>query len=402
MFFNQVSEINQKAYQNFEFLLGTHPIGELLKHHYELFLVGGIVRDFLREGKVGNDIDIEYHHESKAPEEIEKIFHENKIEFEKLSFNIYRINYKQFEIEFAPPRKEVFHGNPPYGHSDFEAKVFSKLSIDDAILRRDFTINSMMLRMSLKDINQNQLTFLDPLNGLEDLQIRELNNCSELFFNDPVRFLRTIRFQHKLQFKISKKLKQDFSKFDLSQCTSYHLFKEWEKSKNDQFLNEVFTTAKLFSIALPIEWDALKGFFNRKAENRFKDLFEAYCSIADDDVLVKYFQAILAIKQSDLSALNVLRVGLKELKDELEIPSEFSKLDQDQKLMEQLVLRKKLLSHLSFYKSLDLGGRAKEVVSQINSMKDAIQALNISREDYQRIPNEKRWLLPIFLVLSAR
>lgn len=402
MFINQVSDINKKAYQEFEFLLGTKPIVDLLKSNYELYLVGGIVRDFLINGKVGNDIDIEYHHDSKSPEEIEKIFHQNNIEFEKLSFNIYRLTFDQFEIELAPPRKEVFHGNPPYGHSDFEAEVFSKLSIEEAILRRDFTINAMMLKMTLKDVNQNQLIFLDPLNGLEDLKNKELKNCSDLFFYDPVRFLRTIRFQSKLQFKISHELKQSFNKFDLSQCTSFHLFKEWEKSKNDQYLNEIFDTFKQYSIEFPVEWNALKGFINRKGENRYQDLFQAYCAISGDDVLTKSFQSILAIKQSDMSGLEVLNRALNEFVDELELPSELSELDENQKLMEQLVLRKRLLGHLSFFESLNLEGRAKEIVSQLISMNKLIQTLNIPREEYLKIPNEKRWVLPLFLSLSAR
>lgn len=402
MFIKQISDINQKAYEEFEFLLGVNPIGDLLKDHYQLYLVGGIVRDFLIDGKVGSDIDIEYHHDSKSPDEIEKIFHQNRIEFEKLSFNIYRLTYEQFEIEFAPPRNERFHGNPPYGHSDFEAEIFSKMSLEDAVQRRDFTINAMMLRMTLNDVNQNQLIFIDPLNGFKDLIKNELKNCSELFYHDPVRFLRTIRFQNKLQFKISHELKQNFNKFDLSQCTSFHLFKEWEKSQNDQYLNEIFDYFKQHSIAIPREWHALKGYFNRKGERRYKELFQGYCEISDDEFLIKSFQSILAIKQSDLSALEVLYLASIEFIIEIRLPSKMSELDQDPKLMEQLVLRKRLLSHLSFYENLELEGRAKEIISCIILMNKAIQALNIAREEYLKIPNEKRWVLPLFLALSAR
>lgn len=64
--------------------------------------------------------------------------------------------------------------------------------IHEDLRRRDFTINALAL--SLNPASKGLL--LDPTNGLADLERREIRSVSSyIFYDDPVRILRLIRFQ---------------------------------------------------------------------------------------------------------------------------------------------------------------------------------------------------------------
>jgi len=73
-------------------------------------------------------------------------------------------------------------------------------TIHDDLLRRDFTINAIALSLN----RGSRGLLIDPANGQADLINRELRATNPyIFFDDPSRIFRLIRFQHMLGFQIS-------------------------------------------------------------------------------------------------------------------------------------------------------------------------------------------------------
>ena len=67
-------------------------------------------------------------------------------------------------------------------------------SLEDDLVRRDFTINAMALTLP-------ELTFVDPFGGLEDLSrqiLRTPRTAQESFDDDPLRMMRAARFAAQL------------------------------------------------------------------------------------------------------------------------------------------------------------------------------------------------------------
>jgi tRNA nucleotidyltransferase (CCA-adding enzyme) len=76
----------------------------------------------------------------------------------------------------------------------------SSAGIHDDLMRRDFTINAMALSLS----RGSRGLLVDPGNGQADLVNRELRTTNPyVFFDDPSRIFRLIRFQHVLGFEVA-------------------------------------------------------------------------------------------------------------------------------------------------------------------------------------------------------
>lgn len=72
--------------------------------------------------------------------------------------------------------------------------------IHEDLTRRDFTINAMALSLN----RGSRGLLIDPTNGQADLANRELRGANPyVFFDDPSRIFRLIRFQHTLGFEIA-------------------------------------------------------------------------------------------------------------------------------------------------------------------------------------------------------
>ena len=158
-------------------------------------VVGGIVRDYLLFNRMGKDWDVELSHESFAWDlnswkELGKALGKlGRVTY--LPYDIIRLDIDSYQVEFSPPRIETFTDDQH--HKNFTVVFDYKLPFETAILRRDFTINSMGVRF----VNKKQLEFLDPSNGLLHLREKTLHPTGKDFERDPVRFLRAIRFMVK-------------------------------------------------------------------------------------------------------------------------------------------------------------------------------------------------------------
>jgi len=155
------------------------------------FFVGGYVRDELLKIET-KDIDIEVHgiDVDCLVDILESLGNVQKI---GASFGVF--NLKGYDIDIAMPRKEISNGR---GHRDFEIYVDPFIGYEQAAIRRDFTINSMM-----KDVLTGEI--IDPFCGIEDLKNKKLKHINDISFcEDPLRVFRAAQFASR--FKLIKKL----------------------------------------------------------------------------------------------------------------------------------------------------------------------------------------------------
>src|SRR5580658_9237213 len=76
-------------------------------------------------------------------------------------------------------------------------------TIHEDLLRRDFTINAMALSLN----RGSRGLLIDPGNGQADLLNKELRATNPyIFFDDPSRIFRLIRFEHTLGFQLAPRL----------------------------------------------------------------------------------------------------------------------------------------------------------------------------------------------------
>ena len=156
------------------------------------FYVGGYVRDLLLNIP-NKDIDIEVH--GIAEKDLVAILNEiGEVDYYGRSFGIYALRHE--DIEVALPRSEKVLGT---GHRDFEISVDPDMGYMNAALRRDFTINALMM-----DVLSHEI--LDYFNGIYDLNkgiIRHVNDAS--FVEDPLRVYRAAQFASRFGFKIDER-----------------------------------------------------------------------------------------------------------------------------------------------------------------------------------------------------
>lgn len=162
-------------------------LDKFTKAGYQIFIVGGAVRDLLM-GKEVKDWDFTT---DASPEEILKIlpegFYDNK-------FGTVGLAVVDGVFEITTMRKEGVY-------KDFRhpVKVSWTNKIEEDLARRDFTINAMAL-----DLKGN---IIDSYAGQEDLQkklIKAVGDPDKRFEEDALRLIRAVRLATQLNFEIEK------------------------------------------------------------------------------------------------------------------------------------------------------------------------------------------------------
>jgi len=160
-------------------------IKKLKENGFQAYIVGGCVRDILRNKKP-NDWDITT---NAKPPEIQKIFPKSYLEndFGTVTVLTKSKDITLKEIEITPYRIESKYSD--LRHPD---EITWAETLEEDLKRRDFTINAMA--MEIDGINYH---LIDLFNGLEDLNkkiIRAVGNPEERFQEDALRLIRAIRF----------------------------------------------------------------------------------------------------------------------------------------------------------------------------------------------------------------
>lgn len=184
---------------------------------YGVYLVGGSVRDLLR-GEENLDIDIVVEGDGIAfAKEMGKKLNAKVTAHRK--FGTAQIVIKEGSSLFAKDGKEgdgrdsprvsgprtfkidVATARTEYYASPAAMPTVETASIKRDLYRRDFTINTLAVRLNRKGFGQ-LLDFFGAQRDLKDKVIRVLHNLS--FVEDPTRAFRAIRFSERFGFKITR------------------------------------------------------------------------------------------------------------------------------------------------------------------------------------------------------
>lgn len=198
------SALNQVQSRAVSELLRVSPVADELARRFQeagfsLALVGGSVRDALL-GRLGNDLDFTT---DARPEDVLKIMRpwadavwevgiafgtvggqkDARVEGVSQSFQIEVTTYRSEAYDRTSRKPEVSYGD----------------SIEQDLVRRDFTVNAMAVALPEKE-------FIDPHGGLDDLAARVLRTPSTpeaSFSDDPLRMMRAARFAAQLDFEVA-------------------------------------------------------------------------------------------------------------------------------------------------------------------------------------------------------
>ena len=154
------------------------------------YIVGGFVRDYLL-GIESNDIDI---CTNATPKDIKEIFKDNCLPSE--DYGSVTVVIKGISYEITTFRKDVGYSDNRHPN---EIKYID--SIEEDLLRRDFTINTLCM--------DKKGHVLDYLGGKDDLThkiIRTVGNSYDKFNEDSLRILRAIRFATILDFDLDEEV----------------------------------------------------------------------------------------------------------------------------------------------------------------------------------------------------
>jgi tRNA nucleotidyltransferase (CCA-adding enzyme) len=209
---------------NFFVPLELHTILEALQENgVKPILVGGCVRDYFLNQPL-KDYDIELYNLNDV-EKIECILGQfGHVKLVGKSFGVFKVQTKNHEFDFALPRTEKKTG---IGYVGFEVQSDASLDFQTASLRRDFTINSIGY-----DYFNRQ--FLDPNNGLRDLENKILRHIKEnSFIEDPLRVYRAVQLCARFDLTLHPSTAILCSKMVetgmLEELSSHRIFEEFKK-----------------------------------------------------------------------------------------------------------------------------------------------------------------------------
>lgn len=159
--------------------------------NFEIYLVGGAVRDLILKKKVNNwDFTT-----NAQPEEIQKLFPDSFYNNQYGTVSIpLAIGEEKIIIEITPFRKEGQYDD--YRHPKI---IEWAKTLNEDLSRRDFTINA---------IAYDGGKIIDPFNGQQDIKnklIRAVGDPEKRFNEDALRLIRAIRFASQLGFLIEEK-----------------------------------------------------------------------------------------------------------------------------------------------------------------------------------------------------
>ncbi|MEU3910576.1 MULTISPECIES: CCA tRNA nucleotidyltransferase [unclassified Streptomyces] len=196
-----LSQVQRRAVSE---LLRVAPVADELGRRFQeagfrLALVGGSVRDALL-GRLGNDLDFTT---DARPQDVLKIIRPwaDSVWDVGIAFGTVgaqkaaRVGdaVRNFQIEVTTYRSEA------YDRTSRKPEVSYGDSIEEDLVRRDFTVNAMALALPEQE-------FVDPHGGLEDLAagvLRTPGTPQDSFSDDPLRMLRAARFAAQLDFEVA-------------------------------------------------------------------------------------------------------------------------------------------------------------------------------------------------------
>ncbi|MDT7740847.1 MAG: poly(A) polymerase [Mycobacterium sp.] len=189
---------------------------------HELYLVGGSVRDAVLQ-RLSSDLDFAT---DARPDQLLKLLRpwadalwDTGIDFGTIGAEK---NHQRLEITtFRADRYDRVSRNPQVRFGD---------SIADDLVRRDFTVNAMAVRVTAAGAAE----FVDPLGGLAAVRAGVLDTPakpSNSFGDDPLRMLRAARFVSQLGFTVAPRVRASIEEMaqELGRITAERVAAELDK-----------------------------------------------------------------------------------------------------------------------------------------------------------------------------
>jgi poly(A) polymerase len=184
--------------------LAARNIAETLRHAgHQAYLAGGCVRDLLL-GLEPKDYDVAT---SATPEAVLKLFPDKKTLTVGAHFGVVLVcEPKNGEPDGISTEVATFRHDGAYSDGRRPDTVQFSISPREDVLRRDFTINGMLLDPTIYDqTDDTALATFDYVGGRDDLAariIRAIGDPALRFTEDKLRMLRAVRFAARLGFSI--------------------------------------------------------------------------------------------------------------------------------------------------------------------------------------------------------
>ncbi len=196
------------------------------EHGHQLYLVGGCVRDRLL-GRATEDIDLAT---DAIPEVAMQLLRDGGFRPYPLGMEFGTVA-ATVGIPSGPVDVQIttFRCSESYRKGSRHPEVVFGGSLEEDLVRRDFTVNAMAM-----DINGG---LIDPLGGRRDLEkriIRTPRDPEETFAEDPLRMLRAFRFACVLGFSIEEKTLEAISG---KHCLIMDISRERWKMEMDRLLS---------------------------------------------------------------------------------------------------------------------------------------------------------------------
>ncbi|MBU8826919.1 CCA tRNA nucleotidyltransferase [Mycolicibacterium goodii] len=166
---------------------------------HQLYLVGGSVRDALL-GRLTEDSDLDFTTDAR-PEQMQKFLRgwADALWDTGIEFGTIGVGKGEDRLEITTFRADSYDQvsrNPTVEFGD---------NLDDDLVRRDFTVNAMAVRITADGPGE----FHDPLGGLAAARDKVLDTPSApqvSFGDDPLRMLRAARFVSQLGFTVAPRV----------------------------------------------------------------------------------------------------------------------------------------------------------------------------------------------------
>jgi len=272
----------------------------LHKAKFEAYLVGGCIRDLLL-GQRPKDFDVAT---NATPEQVHKLFKRSRLIGRRFPLVHIMFSARKY-IEVA-----TFRASHSYISKRGAVRDNHYGTLKEDVFRRDFTVNALYY-----DTNKSQIIdFVDGLSAINEPKIYMIGNPINRFEEDPVRMIRAIRFEVKLEAKLDPKISSAISQQSqlLSSIPPARLYDECIKLFHNEKSYRVFERL--------LETGLLKYLFQQTSNSKFikkalnntserlitkKSVTPAFLfSVFLWDSQNKYFNKFQRINKSNFVAMN--------------------------------------------------------------------------------------------------
>jgi tRNA nucleotidyltransferase (CCA-adding enzyme) len=180
------------------------------------WVVGGTVRDLVL-GRQPRDLDIEV--TGLPPGQLHTLLSEQfSVQFVGKAFSVFKL--QGLPVDISIPTR--LHTTEPTSIPGLLRQADPDMPIDEALARRDFTINAMAWDPDTRELR-------DPFHGREDLAAGQLRHVSPQFVEDPLRVLRGMHLAARFEFSVVSETIALCRTLSQDGHPSERLWEEWKK-----------------------------------------------------------------------------------------------------------------------------------------------------------------------------